>query len=703
MNGARLILTSRYLKSGTAKNASKRRNYTKYIATRETVEIRDQNSFHDANAPATAKQKNLIKELLTDFPESKNYLEYADYTAYPTVANASELISTVVEQNVDIIGNKKNFVGYMAMRPGAEKRGTHGLFNSSDKPIILNQAANEIANHQGNVWSHVISLRRSDAVRLGYDNSDRWRELIKRHIMEIADAHKIPLCNLKWYAAFHNTTHHPHIHLLVYSTDPKQGYLTKKGIEKMRSMLANDIFHDELQSIYQEQTVSRDDLKKLSETEFDEILKQIQDSEFHHPRLEQLVKKLYSQLRKTKGKKIYGYLPKEVKQTVNKIFLELAKDDKINQLYEKWCQLEKLKYKSYTITEPELPSLTENKTFHSVRNMIIRNVLKMDSLIMLGQPDSLDIEKELTDDIYYQLDWSEDYRKAHELLKKLNASEQEKQKSLGLLINEAKNGNIFALLDLGKICGGNFLGEPDAEKSYQCYAKALNEMIKLEPKVKKTKAGLQYQIGRMFCYGICTEKNPEKAVEYLTLSEQAGNLYAKRLLGRELLSGKNIPKNIEEGIRMLSECAESDDLSSAYLLAKFLLQDTAYKNPVKVMELLKKSAEQNAGASFLLGKLYLFGTDKTEPDRESAVLWLTKSAEGGNIYAQKLLDNMQEYQNQVFADISFRLFIGLSKIIEEDYHQEQKQLSSHVESKLKNMMERKKKELGIRTEQSQNY
>ncbi|MDE5883734.1 MAG: relaxase MobL [Oscillospiraceae bacterium] len=219
----------------------------------------------------------------------------------------------------------------------------------------------------------MISLRRSDAVRLGYDNSDSWRELVKRHITEIATAHKIPLCNLKWYAAFHNTTHHPHIHLLVYSTDPKQGYLTKKGIEKMRSMLTNDIFQDKLQSIYQEQTVSRDDLKKLSEEEFNEILKQIQDSKVHHPKLEQLVKKLYIQLRKTKGKKVYGYLPKEVKQTVNEIFAELAKDDKINLLYEKWCQLEKLKYKSYTIQKPELRSLTENKAFHSVRNMIIKN------------------------------------------------------------------------------------------------------------------------------------------------------------------------------------------------------------------------------------------------------------------------------------------------------------------------------------------
>ena len=136
---------------------------------------------------------------------------------------------------------------------------------------------------------------------------------------------------------------------------------------------------------------------------------------------------------------------------------------------------------------------------------------------------------------------------------------------------------------------------------------------------------------------------------------------------------------------------------------KFLLKDTAYRNPVKAMELLKKSAEQNAWASFLLGKLYLFGTDETELDRESVVVWLTKSLEGRNAYAQQLLNDMEQFQNQVLADTSFRLFVGLSRIIDEDYHQEQKRFPSHVKSKLKIMIERKKKELDIRIEQSQNY
>ena len=270
----------------------------------------------------------------------------------------------------------------MAMRPGVQKRGSHGLFNEKDEPIILDRAANEIANHKGNVWSHVVSLRREDAIRLGYDNSEAWRDLVKRHISDIAKAQRILLCNLKWYAAFHDITHHPHIHLLVYSKNPKQGFLTNKDINQIRSAFANDIFHDDLQSIYQEQTLNRDELKAVSKTEFESIVRKIQQGGFDNPQLENFIRKLHSQLQNVRGKKVYGYLPSNVKETVNNIFWELAKDENIRQLYEKWCDLECLKYKTYTQKEKELPPLTDNKIFQPVRNMIIKTVLDMNNPVV---------------------------------------------------------------------------------------------------------------------------------------------------------------------------------------------------------------------------------------------------------------------------------------------------------------------------------
>ena len=529
---SQLIVTSRYLKSGNQKIKNKRRNYTKYIATRETVEVRDQNTI-DRNDNATKNQKELIDDLLIDFPEAKRYLEYGDYIADSTVENASELISTIIERNAYIIGNRQNFVGYMAMRPGVQKRGSHGLFNEKDEPIILDRVANEIANHKGNVWSHVVSLRREDAIRLGYDNSEVWRDLVKRHISDIAKAQRIPLCNLKWYAAFHDTTHHPHIHLLVYSTNPKQGFLTTKGIDQIRSAFANDVFHDNLQSIYQEQTLSRDELKAVSKTEFESVVRKIQQSDFENPQLENFIRKLYSQLQNVKGKKVYGYLPQEVKETVNSIFSELAKDDNIRQLYEKWCSLECLKYKSYTQKEKELPPLVDNKVFQPVRNMIIRTVLDMnypvidveieepepteqfanddfyvDILLKFDESEQSENDKvtfsdndeptaedfiwsnenEVTVDIEdyepqskYYLKWSTAYKEACKIIYNKQSKLEDFQKAEQLLLNESGAGNVLAIQDLGKLYSTDKLGEKDEKKSFSFYEEAFQGFMEIEP------------------------------------------------------------------------------------------------------------------------------------------------------------------------------------------------------------------------------
>ena len=502
MTLSQIIVTSRYLKSGTQKSKNKRRNYTKYIATRETVEVRDQNIM-DRNDNATKNQEQLLNDLLSDFPEAKKYLEYEDYTVNPTVENASELISTIIERNADVIGNRQNFVGYMAMRPGVQKRGSHGLFNEKDEPIILDRVANEIANHKGNVWSHVISLRREDAIRLGYDNSEAWRQLVMRHISDIAKNQKISLCNLKWYAAFHDTTHHPHIHLLVYSENTKEGFLTNEGINKIRSAFANDIFKDDLQSIYQEQTLSRNELKAVSKTEFKSIVRKVQQGGFENPQLENLIRKLYSQLQNVKGKKVYGYLPPDVKETVNSIFSELAKDNNIRQLYEKWCSLESLKYKSYTQKEKELPPLVDNKVFQPVRNMIIRTVLDMnypvidveieepepteqfanddfyvDILLKFDESEQSENDKvtfsdndeptaedfiwsnenEVTVDIEdyepqskYYLKWSTAYKEACKIIYNKQSKLEDFKKAEQLLLSESKSGNVLAIHDLGKL------------------------------------------------------------------------------------------------------------------------------------------------------------------------------------------------------------------------------------------------------------
>lgn len=662
---SQLIVTSRYLKSGNQKNKTKRRNYTKYIATRETVEIRSQ-KFVDRNANATKNQEKLINDLINDFPESKRYLEYEDYERKPTIENAGELISTIVERNADVVGNRQNFVGYMAMRPGVEKRGSHGLFNERDEPIILNQAANEIAEHKGNVWSHVVSLRREDAVRLGFDNSDAWRELVKRHISNIAKTQNIPLCNLKWYAAYHDTTHHPHIHLLVYSTNPKQGFLTKAGIDKIRSAFANDIFHDDLQSIYQEQTVSRDELKAVSKNEFESIVNMIASNEHTDPQLEELIRKLYIQLQNVKGKKVYGYLPMEIKETVNKIFSELAKDENIRQLYDKWCSLERLKCKTYTQKEKELPSLTDNKVFQPVRNMIIRTVLNMkpfdvNTEIEGSEPndeyidntpqnvlplfdEAEPLEEKETDEsaaaIKYYIKWNDQYKKACKLIYGKDAKLNDFKKAEQLLLSESQRGNVLADYDLGKLYSTDKLGERNEETSIAKYTRALQGFLQIEPNSKKLKPYVQYRIGKMFCYGLGTEQDYEKAFEWFERSAKQKNKFAQFSLANLYYYGSGIEKDLSQAFLWYQKSSSQGQPYAAYSIAQMYRygeyvtkdNDTAqryYQQALSGFLKIENNDMANDDLFYKLGQMFKLGLG-TNSDVTKAIEYFRRSAEMNN-------------------------------------------------------------------------
>ena len=751
----------------------------------------------------------MLRDLLSDFPEAKRYLEYEDYTANPTVENASELISTIIERNADVIGNRQNFVGYMAMRPGVQKRGSHGIFNEKDEPIILDRVANEIANHKGNVWSHVISLRREDAIRLGYDNSEAWRQLVMRHISDIAKNQKISLCNLKWYAAFHDTTHHPHIHLLVYSENTKEGFLTNEEINKIRSAFANDIFHDDLQSIYQEQTLSRDELKAVSKTEFESVVRKIQQSDFENPQLENLIRKLYSQLQNVKGKKVYGYLPQEVKETVNSIFSELANDDNIRQVYEKWCSLESLKYKTYTQKEKELPPLVDNKVFQPVRNMIIRTVLDMNYPVIdveIEEPDPT--EQFENDDFYvdispqfdeseqsendkvtfsnnddltaedfiwsgenavtvdvddapkskYYLKWSSSYKEACKLIYNKRSKLEDFQKAEQLLLNESGAGNVLAIQDLGKLYSTDKLGEKDEKKSFSFYEEAFQGFMEIEPdsdfmfpyepkykgqvmKPVDMRSYVWYRIGKMHCYGLGTEQDYEKAFEWFLKSAQEGNKFAQYSLANLYYYGNGVEKDLSQAFLWYRKSSEQGQPYAPYAVAQMYdkgeyvsqSEETAqryykvalsgfleleskgqaddnlyyklgamYKKGLgteidipKAIEYFEKSAE-NMWSTYQLGRLYLFGAEGVEKDKEKAAQWLTKSANDGNEYAQNMLDDMGHFENMLLRNTVMGLFVNLSRCIEDDYTQKYKSVRRTVDSRLRRMIRLKKQDMGIK-------
>ena len=367
----RLVVVSRYLKSGSSKNLS---NYVKYIATREEAATVKENN---GTAPATKAQQELITSLMKDFSDSKNSFAFEEYKNSPTQKNASKFIEETIEHNADIVANKKNYMGYLANRPGAVKFGSHGLFSQTDEPISLKKVAKEVSEHKGNVWTHVVSLRRDDAQKMGYDNLNAWRELIKRQIPNIAKQSKIDMANMKWYAAFHDKETNPHVHIVVYSTNEREGFLTKQGCDKIRSGFMNDIYADELKHLYQQQTDTRDLLKAESAKLMKQLSSDIADGNHIDTEIVDLMQKLHGQLKNTKGKKVYGYLNKDTKQIVDEIFLRLSQNESIQKMYRLWCDMEQSKHDFYSSAKVDFPAMVDNEHFKSVKNMIIRSVAEI--------------------------------------------------------------------------------------------------------------------------------------------------------------------------------------------------------------------------------------------------------------------------------------------------------------------------------------
>ena len=372
----RLVTKFKYLKQG--KGGKSVGGYARYIATREGVEKIDDTHRH---APATQKQQALIEKLLRDFPETKGSQEYEDFQREQTVGNASEFITMAVEENLDAVADTKTYADYIATRPRAERFGSHGLFTDDGVEVWLSKVSQELNAYKGNVYTAILSLKREEAVRLGFDNGSRWRDFLRGQTQTLSENLKIPMDHLRWYAAFHNEGHHPHIHLIAYSSVPGEGRLSKQGMENMRSAFAREIFSQELLFTYQQQTEYRDQLRLQSRENISDIVAQINAETYQNPRIEELLIQLADRLSRTTGKKVYGYLKPDVKAIVDQIVAELAGDESIRKLYDLWYEQREDVLQTYTDTFPERIPLEQNKEFKSIRNAVIQEALKITPFI----------------------------------------------------------------------------------------------------------------------------------------------------------------------------------------------------------------------------------------------------------------------------------------------------------------------------------
>lgn len=567
--------------------------YMKYIATREGVE-----KLHGRGKPTEA-QRCLIQKLLRDFPDSAELFEYEDYRVSPTISTASAFITMAVDSNAHSMKESDGYMQYIATRPRVEKRGDHGLFGSASN-VNLQKAMQELENHTGNVWTIILSLRREDAARLGYDLAANWRAVLMRQQVEIANAMRILPKQLRWYAAFHDEGHHPHVHVMVWSDDPKQGYLTADGIRAIRSKLTNDIFQDELHTLYEKKDVSYKELTMAARRAMAELVRQMESSICASPVIEQKLAALAESLKTVTGKKVYGYLKKPVKEQVNAIVDELAKLPEVSEFYEEWNRLRDELESYYKAKPRERLPLSQQKEFRAIKNMVIQeaetirlSTVTFEDANMEDEPEELDDPEAFTEAPYAIYDMAKAYRAAKELLYWQDASTEEKQE---------------AVYTLEKLWDQGF-------------------------------SVAAHQLGKCWRDGLGVLPNQENAELWFRRSADAGNDFSQYALGKLLQEQHRIP----EAVTWYEEAAKQDNQYACYRLGKLYLQgEDVPKDPTLALNYLLRSAwKGNQYAQYTLGKLYLMGEDD-EKDVESAKQWFTAAAKQGNSYARFFLERITQ-------------------------------------------------------------
>ena len=368
----KIIVTSTFRKGGGTGKKGGAGGLLKYMGTREGVK---KLPLEQGGKRATKRQQDLIATVIKKIPDTAAYPEYQKFLEQNTRASATEFLNSVMakEDQAEEIGK---LVTYMAERPGVVKLGKHGLFSQTDDPIELEKAAEEVASHPGYIWTHIVSLHREDAERLGYNNAEAWKSLVRRNVTAIAEAHRIPVSDLQWYAAFHDTGHHPHIHLMVYSKG-QEGYLSKQSLDSLRSTFGNDIFRQEQYHLFQLQTGLQQDIKAKSEEKIHSLIDQAKEYPDLTAEIHFLFVKLRKQLDKHKGKKVYGYLPKSIKETVNQIVAILSHDSSIEKLYDEWNEIQREKLSLYYENKDPSVPLVDNEEFRSIKNKVVRAAMEI--------------------------------------------------------------------------------------------------------------------------------------------------------------------------------------------------------------------------------------------------------------------------------------------------------------------------------------
>lgn len=555
--------------------------------------------------------------------------------------------------------SRGGYVEYVATREGVEvlrsgmvgyvgeRRGSYGLFSDEGVKVNLSAVRREIDGHPGNVWGFIISLKREDAERLGYNTAEEWMNLLRSRRNDIAKEMNIEPGNMRWVAAYHNKEKNPHVHMMVWSSRPQEPHLSRTGIHNIKQALAGDIFRQELISIYKKQTTARDDLKERYRERIKELALEVQDgSHTFSPELMMKMQLLSEKLQKHKGKKIYGYLDKDTKSLVNEIVKLLGTDEKIAELYNSWYGYKCETVRTYTDEMPAKIPIESNEEFKSIRN----NLVKIASEIHLPSEQP---EREIEYDYPDLQDEQNDFRFLYRYA--LTHDDSMGYYRLGRYYLEKTDDTENAEWWLKKSADkGNAVAAYLVYKSYRDgkFDETPSEKLKYLRKAVDLKFGYaEYEYAKYL-----KDKSPDEAKEYLMRAASHGSFQAEYMLGK-----------------MFLEAGEKD----------------------KAREWFEKSAETDAWTQTRVGLLLYYDYGDTEKGKQ----YLLSAMEQGYAPAEEALRSIERNQNAKIVTGVCNLFYYASKIIDnrtEDMYDKEHQVNYHgIDRKQRKALREKKQAHGL--------
>ncbi len=379
----------------------------------------------------------------------------------------------------------------------------------------------ELNEYPGNIWTHIISLKREDAARLGYDHAAQWRSLLRAHRNEIAEAMHIPPGDFRWYAAFHDEGDHPHVHMMAWSVKPGQAYLSKDGIKKIKSALTNDIFKQEMLHTYEQKSASRDDLVREARRVMRKLAQQMRSGICDGPEIETLMISLSAQLETVTGKKKYGYLPKQVKATVNEIVDQMEALPAVDQCYQVWWKLQCRIEDFYSEKKRRRPPVSEQKEFRAIKNAVIQEAENIRLGVVTFEGEAAEEMDEVT---VTELPY--DCQDLWLVIQDDTAPMEERDDAVGQLQAMAKSGETHAQYLMGKLyCYGPVL-IPDSVEAQYWFGQAAQEL-----------PAAQYALGAILLSDDLEVHDTELGVKWLEYAAHNGSGRAAYRLGKEYLKG----------------------------------------------------------------------------------------------------------------------------------------------------------------------